>query len=84
MVSVVVYLLFLTYQASKTEATTRTTVITDAALAITDATVLNVGIASEATPSCGDIIKKCHDDIAVIIVKIGQCYFLLLLSLLAE
>ena len=32
-------------------------------------------LARRGQPSCGDIVKKCHDDIAVVIVKIGQSNF---------
>ena len=32
-------------------------------------------LAKRGHPSCGDIIKKCHEDIAVIYAKIGQCLF---------
>jgi hypothetical protein len=32
------------------------------------------GVIKRGQPSCGDIIKKYHDDIAVIVVKIGQSF----------
>ena len=34
--------------------------------------------------SCGEIVKKCHDDIAVVVVKIGQCHSYYLVSFQAK